>query len=179
MINTSYCFHQSGQSKEICLTMYSNNHYNKSLKNFAQVHRNESTKAEIRLWVEVLSKKQMFGYQFLRQRPIDNFIVDFFCKPLKFAIEVDGYTHDFDEIYQKDLKKKQRLQELGYFVIRFRDEEIINEIGRVKEIIAENILRINRRHPPNPPSPKHIPPRKGDKLSSQQKNNNKGSDKEK
>ena len=138
--------------------MYSNNHYNKSLKTFARAHRNESTHAEVRLWVEALSKRQMLGYQFLRQRPIDNFIVDFFCKELKLVIEVDGYTHQFDETYKKDLKKEQRLLELGYFIIRFRDEEVI--VWKIEEIKKHHPPLRGRR--PNPPSPKHNPLHKGD-----------------
>ncbi len=129
--------------------MYSNNHYNKSLKTFARTHRNESTQAEIRIWAEVLSKRQMLGYQFLRQRPIDNFIADFFCKELKLVIELDGYTHEFDETYQKDLKKEQRLKELGYIVIRFRDSEVMKEINRVKEIIAWRIGEIRKASSPS------------------------------
>ena len=116
--------------------MYSNNHYNKALKGFARENRNKSTKAEIRLWVEVLSKKQMLGYQFLRQRPIDNFIADFFCKEIKLIIEIDGYTHLLEEVYKKDLIKDQRLKQLGYNVIRFQDDDVMNEIEKVREKIA-------------------------------------------
>ena len=100
----------------------------------------------------------MLGYQFLRQRPIDNFIVDFFCKELKLVIEVDGYTHQFDETYKKDLKKEQRLLELGYFIIRFRDEEVI--VWKIEEIKKHHPPLRGRR--PNPPSPKHNPLHKGD-----------------
>lgn len=137
-------------------TLPSNNHYNKNLKSFAREHRNEGTRAEIRLWKEVLSRKQMLGFQFLRQRPIDRFIADFFCKELKLVIEVDGYTHHFEETHEKDLIKERRLLELGYTTIRFKDEEVLNEIERVKEIIVWKIedLRINR--PPFPPSPPKI-----------------------
>jgi len=128
--------------------MYSNNHYNKSLKTFARAHRNKSTQAEIRMWVEVLSRKQMLGYQFLRQRPIDNFIADFFCKELKLVIETDGYTHQFEETRKKDLKKEQRLHELGFLFIRFRDDEVMNEIERVKEVIAWKIGDIRKTSSP-------------------------------
>ena len=47
--------------------MSNNHHYNKHLKKFARQHRNDSTKAEIKIWVELQSKKQMLGYSFLRQ----------------------------------------------------------------------------------------------------------------
>ncbi|RZK00229.1 MAG: DUF559 domain-containing protein [Flavobacterium sp.] len=66
--------------------MHNNNFYNKKLKPLAKTHRNDSTKAEVRLWCELLRAKQL-GYSFLRQRSIGNFIVDFFCKDLKLIIE--------------------------------------------------------------------------------------------
>ncbi len=66
------------------------------------------------------------------------------------------------------MKKEQRLLELGYFIIRFRDEEVMNEIERVKEVIVWKIEEIKKHHPPlrgrrpNPHSPKHNPLHKGD-----------------
>jgi len=67
-----------------------NNNYNTKLKAFARGHRNDSTKAEIRMWCELLRNKKMLGYPFLRQRPIASYIADFFSKDLKLIIEVDG-----------------------------------------------------------------------------------------
>ena len=64
-----------------------NNNYNKNLKQFARNHRKDGTKAEIKLWCEVLRSKQMMGYPFLRQRPIANYIADFFSKDLNLVIE--------------------------------------------------------------------------------------------
>lgn len=75
----------------------SNCYYNKNLKELARKLRKDSTKAEIRLWQELLQNKQMYGYAFLRQRPVMNFIADFMCKELMLIIEVDGYTHHFQE----------------------------------------------------------------------------------
>ncbi len=51
------------------------------------------------------------GYDFHRQKPIDNFIVDFFCRELMLAIELDGYTHTFEEVADRDEKKEQRLKD--------------------------------------------------------------------
>ena len=66
--------------------------YNPKLKAFARNLRNDSTYTEILLW-NYLKGKQMRGFDFDRQRPIDNFIVDFYCKDLQLAIEVDGESH--------------------------------------------------------------------------------------
>ena len=73
--------------------------YNASLKQVARDNRNNPTKAEIKTWEEVLSKKQT-GYLFLRQKIIDNFILDFYCSKLLLAIEIDGSVHDNKQ--QKD-----------------------------------------------------------------------------
>ncbi|TFG35719.1 MAG: DUF559 domain-containing protein, partial [Nitrospirales bacterium] len=68
--------------------------YNSKLKDLTKQLRNNSTKAEIKLW-NYLKGKQLMGYDFHRQKPIDNYVVDFFCNKLMLAIEVDGYTHTF------------------------------------------------------------------------------------
>jgi very-short-patch-repair endonuclease len=112
-----------------------NNYYNKKLKGFARNHRNHSTKAEIRLWCELLRKKKMLGYQFLRQRPIGKYIADFFCKELKLVIETDGYTHFFPDVIEKDKRKTGDLENLGYSLLRFRDEEVMDEIDKVRRKI--------------------------------------------
>jgi very-short-patch-repair endonuclease len=120
----------------------SNNYYNKNLKSFARKHRNDSTKAEVKLWSEILSKKKMLGFQFLRQRPIESFIADFFCKELKLIIETDGITHLDESVIKKDEVKELRLRDLGYFLVRFQDEEVLNDIENVRLEIEHYILKI-------------------------------------
>ena len=114
-----------------------NNYYNKNLKPFAREHRNLSTKAEVRLWCELFRNKQMMGYQFLRQRSIDNYIVDFFCKELKLIIETDGISHTWENAEEKDDQRTKKLEELGYVVLRFDDEEVMTNLDYVKEKIEE------------------------------------------
>ncbi len=80
--------------------------YNPKLKEFARQLRNDSTKTEIFLWLK-LKSKQMYGYDFHRQKPIDNYILDFFCYELMLGIEVDGYSHEFLEVYNRDDVKKK------------------------------------------------------------------------
>lgn len=110
-------------------------HYNKRLRPFASHNRKESTKAEIRLWCELLRNKQMFGHSFLRQRPVDNYIADFFCKKLKLIIECDGYSHHLDEVAERDEQRTKRLTELGYHVMRFSDDEVMLDIENVRRTI--------------------------------------------
>ena len=83
----------------------------------------------------------MKGYQFLRQRPIDWFIADFFCKELKLVIEVDGKYHSWEETIEKDKRKDSRLKKLGYRVLRFTDEEVFYHTESVRRLIEVWIER--------------------------------------
>ncbi|MDO9288508.1 MAG: endonuclease domain-containing protein [Thermodesulfovibrionales bacterium] len=108
--------------------------YNPKLKEAARRLRNNSTKAEIKLWT-YLKGKQHIGYDFHRQKPIDNYIADFFCNKLMLAVELDGYTHSFEEVADRDEIKEQRLNEIGIRVLRFKDEDVMNNIeGVIAEI---------------------------------------------
>lgn len=118
----------------------SNHHYNKALKPFARTLRNGSTKSEIRLWCELLRNKQILGYQFLRQRPIDRFIADFMCKDLRLIIELDGITHQDPAVILKDEEKDKTLSELGYEVLRFTDNEVMRDLPNVQRVIENWIL---------------------------------------
>ncbi|NWF98580.1 MAG: endonuclease domain-containing protein, partial [Nitrospirae bacterium] len=104
------------------------------LKELAQQLRNNSTKSEIKLW-NYLKGKQLKGYDFHRQKPISDYIVDFFCNKLKLVIEIDGYTHSFEETFERDRKKVKRLNELGITVLRFSDEDVLNNIEGVLSVI--------------------------------------------
>ena len=116
---------------------YSNNHYNKDLKEYARKLRNNSTLAEVILWDKVLKRKKLRGYAFLRQRAIEYYIVDFFCKKLNLIIELDGEIHKFQK--SKDKKREAKLLELGYSIFRFRNEEILNELFNVERILESFI----------------------------------------
>jgi len=108
--------------------------YNPKLKEYARKLRNNSTYTEVQLW-NYLKGKQIRGYDFDRQRPIDNFIVDFYCKDLMLAIEVDGESHYGNR--EKDQKREKRLNELGVTVLRFDDMEIVYELDKVLRKIEE------------------------------------------
>lgn len=111
------------------------NHYNKNLKEFARNLRNNSTLAEVIMWDKILKRKQLRGYAFLRQRPVGNYIVDFFSKELKLIIELDGEIHKFQK--SKDKKREEELMQLGFSVIRFDNEDILNAIANVKRTLED------------------------------------------
>jgi very-short-patch-repair endonuclease len=71
-------------------------YYNPNIKSKAQKLRQDSTFAERLLWKHI-KKKQLLGYQFSRQKPIDEYIVDFYCNKLNLIIEIDGISHNNKE----------------------------------------------------------------------------------
>lgn len=111
--------------------------YNPILKLRARHLRNNSTKAEIILWNQ-LKQKKMHGMDFDRQRPILNYIVDFYCKDLQLAIEVDGGIHDHQVDY--DRKRQFQLEEVGVRFLRFENEDIYDDMDNVLLIIEEWII---------------------------------------
>jgi very-short-patch-repair endonuclease len=109
--------------------------YNKNLQPYANKLRKRMTKAEACLWKYVLRASKMKGYDFRRQRPIMNYIADFMCKELMLVIEVDGYSHWNDEAKQKDEQREKVLQLAGFTILRFTDEEVLNNLSQVEEKI--------------------------------------------
>ena len=87
-----------------------NQNYNKNLRHKAHSLRHSMTKAEACLWKYALRAGMMKGYVFNRQRPIGNYIADFVCKELMLVIEVDGYSHQHEEIQTKDKLKEDYLK---------------------------------------------------------------------
>ena len=122
--------------------------YNPKLKQFARNLRNNSTKAEIILWLK-LKNDQFYGYDFHRQKPLDNYIVDFYCSELSLAIEIDGYSHEFIEVHIKDIKKEKRLNELGVKILRFTDAQVLKDIENVIRALEFYIYEFEK-HTPNP-----------------------------
>ncbi len=119
-----------------------NNFYNEDLKDYARKLKNDATLPEVILWQRLLKGKQLRGYQFLRQRPITNYIVDFFCKDLKLIIEVDGEYHKFQK--KKDKERDNVLRNLGYTVLHFKNEEVLNELPNIFRTLDNIITEIER-----------------------------------
>ncbi len=132
--------------------------YNPRLKERARSLRQHMTRAEVLLWRQ-LKARQMEGYDFDRQRPIDEYIVDFFSKDLMLAIEVDGVTHDSAAGQQRDQRRQQRLEALGVRFLRFQDEEVTQNLEGVLAVIRE---WIRGKDPPRPfDKLRTTPPRRG------------------
>lgn len=117
--------------------------YNRNLKELARQLRKNSTLSEVLLW-KYLNGKQMLCYDFDRQKPIDDYIVDFFCSKLMLAIEIDGDTHNYK--IEEDIMRQERLESLGIRFLRFTDKDVKQNIEGVVTTI-ENWIR---EHTPNP-----------------------------
>jgi very-short-patch-repair endonuclease len=104
------------------------------LKEKARLLRLNSTKSEILLWQELKGNK-IDGYDFHRQKPLLNFIVDFYCSELKLVIELDGYSHNHNNVVKKDIFKEQKLKEYDLITLRFSDDEVIKDIDNVLRVI--------------------------------------------
>lgn len=99
--------------------------------------------AEALLWRH-LKGKQMKGHDFHRQKPIDSFIVDFFCSELLLAIEIDWGSHNHTE--ERDKTRQERLESLAIRFLRFTERDVRQNIEGVLHVI-ENWIE---QHTPDP-----------------------------
>ena len=103
------------------------------------------TMSEILLWNALKQKK--LGYDFDRQRPINEYIVDFYCPKAKLVIEVDGSQHYCGKDKEVDRRRDAFLQSLGFKVLRFSDREVL----RQTDAVLEGIYRALTQNPPFSP----------------------------
>ena len=104
------------------------------LKEYAKQLRKNMTEAETILWEEL---KQLDGYHFRRQHPINDYIADFICLSAHLIIEVDGKYHDIPQQQIEDDMRTDALSKMGYTVVRFTNEEIITDVDRVVDEIYD------------------------------------------
>ena len=129
--------------------------YRKSLKKFSRYLRKNSTLSEVLLWNELKAGK-MLGYKFNRQKPIGNYIVDFYCSKLSLVIEVDGCSHESEEAFIKDAERQKIIEAMGLKFIRFDDLEVKFNLSNVVmeiETIILNWQDLQANNIQNPPSP--------------------------
>ncbi len=112
--------------------------YNKSLKQISRNLRRNMTDAEMLLWSK-LRGKQLNGFQFYRQKIIDNYIADFYCPKSKLVIEIDGGQHYSAEGREKDKKRDDYMRRAGITVLRFSDREVLGQTDAVLEKIWSRV----------------------------------------
>lgn len=111
-------------------------HNKKSLKEIRRDLRQNSTFAESILWGKLRGRK-LEGLKFNRQHSIGDYIVDFYCSSKKMIIELDGSVHESSQQQEKDRCRDKNLNDMGFIVLRFKNEEVINEYDYVKGKILE------------------------------------------
>ncbi len=117
--------------------------YNPKLKQLARDLRNNSTLSEVLLWRQI--KGQKLGYEFHRQVPIDEFIVDFYCHELMLIVEIDGNSHN--DKYDYDMSRQTKLQNLGAKFIRFFDVDVKKNLTGVLSTLRDKIDEVVRTSP--------------------------------
>lgn len=114
--------------------------YKQRLVALAKALRSNMTLGEIAMWREI--KGRQLGYKFSRQIPIDQYIVDFYCKDLQLAIEIDGGIHSELEQEKRDFRRQQRLEDLDIVFIRFNDHDVKNNLDTVLIELKNKIIEI-------------------------------------
>jgi very-short-patch-repair endonuclease len=109
--------------------------YHPGLVEQAKELRNNCNEAEKLLW-QRLKRKQIRGYDFHRQKPLVYYIVDFYCTPLRLAIEIDGEIHNNDEIKHRDQFRQELLEDYGISVLRFSNRDVQERMDWVVECIV-------------------------------------------
>ena len=108
----------------------------RELQQLAREMRREMTPAERVLW-EALQGKQMAGVRFRPQHPTGQFILDFYCAAVKLVVEVDGDIHDLRK--EEDAARTQHLEAYGLQVIRFRNEQVVQDLPLVLRATLEAV----------------------------------------
>ena len=114
--------------------------YRKDLKKLSKRLRRQMTDAERKLWSRIRGK-QICGVQFYRQKPLLDFIVDFYAPAARLVIEIDGGQHFEPEHQRQDALRDERLNEIGLEVLRFDNLQVLLELDAVVERIYEVVSR--------------------------------------
>ena len=115
------------------------------LKELAKKLRRHMTFSEVKLWNELKDGK-MLGYDFDRQRPIGNYIVDIYSKDLLLALEIDGITHHDEKVILKDEVRQDELEMLGVHFLRFNALLVVNKVEAVVKEIENWIVEYEKKN---------------------------------
>lgn len=111
--------------------------YNPNLIKRAKQFRKKMTPAESYLWLKFLKR---FRPRFIRQRTVLHYILDFYCPFYKLCVELDGASHNTFQAKEHDKDRTYQLNCLGITVIRFRNEDVFNNLGKIMRVI-ENLTQ--------------------------------------
>ncbi|MBI2427557.1 MAG: DUF559 domain-containing protein [Ignavibacteriales bacterium] len=111
--------------------------------------RNNATRAEKILW-SYLRNSKLDGFKFRRQHGIDPYIVDFYCPESSLAVELDGGVHFTDEARAYDVEREKFLLNHNIVTLRFRNEEVFNDIDSVLQTILAKLKERSKHHQNHP-----------------------------
>ena len=112
--------------------------YKPQLETNIRTLRKNMTDSELKLWSRI-KRKQMFGLQFYRQRPIGNYIVDFYCPQAQLVLEVDGSSYINGAMLRKDNYRDSYFKQQGIKILRFDDLQVLNQLDGVIEKVYRTI----------------------------------------
>ena len=121
--------------------------YNKDLVAKAKELRNQPTPPEKQFWKALRQMPSCKQYSFNRQKPLGEYIVDFYCHELGLVVEIDGDTHGTEEAKARDKNRTAFLESKGLRVIRFTNRDVLNNIDGVMEVL-ENLLNAFKEKAP-------------------------------
>ena len=131
--------------------------YNPNLRYISRRLRKGMTESEQALWLQ-LRRKQLLGVQFYRQKPIGNYVVDFYAPEAKLVIEVDGSQHQDASHTQNDAYRDEYLTSQGLIVLRFNNLQVLRERDAVLEVIHRTLQerlkqeeQLKQNDSPSPP----------------------------
>jgi len=119
--------------------IHGNVNYITDLTQMAKKNRHSPTEAEDIIWQKIL-RYEKTGYKFSRQKPINRFILDFYCSKLNLAIEIDGESHNKKK--ENDILRDKFLSQIGIQTIRFTNEEILSHLNNVRQKILKICSRL-------------------------------------
>jgi very-short-patch-repair endonuclease len=119
--------------------------YNKNLKELSKSLRDNLTEAERCLWARIRLKH--LSYVFYRQKPIGEYIVDFYCPKARLVVEVDGGGHFTEDEASNDRVRDEYMRSLGLTVLRFSNSEVLKNIDSVAETVHELLVKIRHSAP--------------------------------
>lgn len=112
--------------------------------------RQRQTFAETKLW-QAIRGRRLDGLKFLRQHPIDRYFADFACEKARLVIELDGGIHEDDDQASYDLVRQREIESLGWFVLRFLNDEVVHELPKVLDAVKVQ-ARMAGALTPHPPT---------------------------
>jgi very-short-patch-repair endonuclease len=122
--------------------------YNPKLIPRAKKLRKNMTNSEHFFWNHILTAKELSPFRFLKQRPIDNYIVDFYCAKYQLVIEIDGEIHQQQKEY--DNERTMILEAYDLHVLRFTNDDVFQAPNKIKQVLIKVLEDYSNKSPASP-----------------------------